>query len=70
MKMEVEMLREYLPFLLPVIVLEIVLAVTALVHILRHDKYRLGNRVLWIILVLVIQIIGPVMYFVWGKEED
>ena len=29
-------LMEYMPFLIPVIILELVLMVTALVHVLRH----------------------------------
>ena len=54
---------EYMPFLIPLAVLEIVLALVALVHVLRHPHYRFGNRPLWILIVVLVQIIGPVVYF-------
>lgn len=63
-------LMEYLPFLIPVILIEFALAITALVHVLKHPNYRFGNRVLWIIIVLCFQIIGPIVYFVFGRGED
>lgn len=63
-------LMEYLPFLIPIIIIELALALTALVHVLRHPVYRFGNRVMWILIVLIIQIIGPIVYFVFGRGED
>lgn len=61
---------EYLPFLIPLLILQLVLAVTALVHVLRHPNYRFGNKAVWIIVVLCISIIGPVVYFVFGRGEE
>ena len=65
-----DILMEYLPFLIPVIIIELALALTALVHVLRHPGYRFGNKVMWILIVLLIQIIGPIAYFVFGRGED
>ncbi len=61
---------EYLPFLIPLIILELTLAVVALVHVIRHPHYRFGNRILWVIIVLFIQIIGPIFYFAFGRGEE
>ncbi|MHB8128548.1 MAG: PLDc N-terminal domain-containing protein [Mobilitalea sp.] len=66
----IEQVREYLPFLLPILLVELVLMLTALIHVLRHDKYRFGNRILWVIVVIAIQIIGPILYFTVGKGEE
>ena len=65
-----ENITQYLPFLIPVFVLQLVLAVTALVHVLRHKTYKHGNRVLWIIIVLVVNIIGPILYFTIGRSDE
>lgn len=65
-----EVLREYWPFLIPLLLLQIALAITALVHVLRHERYRWGSRGLWILLVLFIQVIGPVLYFTTGRSDD
>lgn len=65
-----QFLMENLPLLLPLILLELLLMITALVHVLRHPHYRFGNRVLWVTIVVVIQIIGPVVYFAFGRGDD
>ena len=61
---------EYLPFLIPVIIIELALAIVALIHVLKHPNYRFGNKVLWILVVLFIQIIGPIVYFVFGRGDE
>lgn len=65
-----EVLQEYLPVLLPLVIVELVLMVTALVHVLKHNTYRFGNKVMWAIIVVVIQIFGPVIYFVCGRGDE
>lgn len=64
-----DVLMEYLPVLLPVIIIELALALIALIHVLRHPNYKVGNKGIWIIVVLFIQFIGPIAYFVFGREE-
>ena len=65
-----ELLREYWPFLLPLAIVEIALAITALVHVLKHPQYRFGNKIMWILIVLIVQIIGPIAYFVFGRGDE
>lgn len=61
---------EYLPFLIPLIVVELILLAMSLKHILTHKTYKHGNRIIWVIIVIVgIQIFGPVLYFLLGKED-
>ena len=64
-----EILIQYLPFLAPIILIELGLMITALIHVLRHNDYRFGNRVIWVIVVVCIQIIGPILYFTVGRGE-
>lgn len=65
-----DMLTEYLPFLIPLILIELVLALTAFIHVLRHPHYKFGNKPIWIVVVLFVQIIGPVIYFILGRGEE
>jgi hypothetical protein len=65
-----ENLMQYLPFLIPVLLIQLGLLIAALLHILRHNTYRSGNRVLWLIVVIVVNIIGPILYFVIGKGDE
>ena len=59
-----------LVLLLPVIILEFILAITASIHVIKHPNYRFGNKAIWIIVVLFIQIIGPIFYFIFGRGEE
>ncbi len=59
-----------LPILLPVIILQFMLAIIALIHVLKHPNYRFGNKIMWILVVLFIQIIGPICYFAFGRGEE
>lgn len=58
-----------LPFLIPIILIELSLTVYALVHVLTHKTYKTGTRTLWII-VSFIQIIGPIIYLIYGKSDE
>lgn len=60
----------YLPFLVPIIVIELGLAIAAFIHVLTHKNYRFGNRIFWIVIVLVVEIIGPILYFTVGRGEE
>ena len=63
-------ISEILPFLIPLIVAEFALLGYTLWHILTHKNYKHGNRILWLIVSIVgMQFIGPVLYFILGKEE-
>lgn len=63
-------ITEMLPFLIPLIIVELVLVVVTLRHILTHSTYKRGNRLMWIIITIVgMEFIGPVLYFLLGKED-
>lgn len=68
--MDMTNLKEYLPFLIPLVIAQLALAITALIHVLRHPHYRFGNKVMWIIVVMLIQFIGPALYFTLGRGEE
>ncbi|MDN6968341.1 PLDc_N domain-containing protein [Oenococcus sp. UCMA 17063] len=59
-----------LPFLIPLAIVELVLLISALISILRHRHYRHGNRIIWIVLVLLIQPLGAIAYFLIGRENE
>lgn len=65
-----DILLRTLPLLIPILVLDIALAVAAVRHILRHPNYRFGNKTMWLIIVIALLLFGPVLYFVLGKEEN
>ena len=70
MKEGIDIIIKYFPVFLPLIVIELALALTALVHVVRHPHYRFGNKVVWILVVLLIQFVGPVLYFAMGRGDE
>ena len=65
-----EILIKYWLFLIPLLVAELALGITALIHVLKHPNYRFGNKVMWALIVMCVQIIGPIIYFVFGRGEE
>ena len=62
---------EFLPFLVPLVISELALLAYTLYHILTHKSYKRCNRTLWLIVVIVgMQFIGPILYFLLGKEDS
>ena len=63
-------LKEFLPFIIPLVIVQFVLLGYTIYHILTHDHYKRGNRTIWMIVAIIgMEFIGPILYFVLGKEE-
>ncbi len=63
-------LGQLLPLLIPIVLLELGLLVWALLDIIRRERVKGGNKVIWILVIVLINIIGPIVYFIFGREED
>ena len=66
----VNVLVNYLPLLIPLALIQVGLLVAALIHILKHDHYKTGNRLMWILICVFVNTIGPILYFVIGRGEN
>ena len=47
----------------------LVLFVLALIGSLSADRVRTMPRALWVLVILVIPLLGPIAYFVWGRPR-
>lgn len=61
-------LMEILPFLIPLMIIQFSLWGYSLYHILTHEHYKRGSRIVWL-LVSLLSFVGPIAYFLLGKEE-
>lgn len=62
---------EFLPFFIPIVLLEFALFGYTLYHILTHRRYKHGTRALWLVVSIVLMnFIGPILYFIFGKEDS
>ena len=65
-----ESIIKMLPYLAPIIILNLVLLVISLVDITRREYVAGGNKIIWVLVTLGIQIIGPVIYLIAGRKEE
>lgn len=66
---EYQLILDLLPILLPILALQLGLMISALVHLLRRKRVRRGSVALWVVLIVVVNIIGPALYFLLGRED-
>jgi len=59
----------FIPFILPFIVIGSLLVFIALLDLFRHRKVR-KNLPIWTIIIIFINIIGPILYFVLGRKDS
>ena len=60
---------EMLPFLIPLIIVEVALLVIALVDLVKREYVRGGNKVVWALVIVLVNIIGPIIYLTIGRQE-
>jgi hypothetical protein len=67
---EMGTLIQMLPYMVPLIILEVVLMVVALVDLAKRKHVTGGNKIIWVLVTVGIQIIGPVVYLIAGRKEE
>lgn len=63
-------MADYLPILIPLIILQLVLIVLSVRDILKQEQFKFGSRTLWLLISCFISLIGPILYFAFGKEDQ
>lgn len=62
--------NDLLPLVIPLAVVQFILLGYTIYHILKHDSYKRGTRKMWLIIAIVgMEFIGPILYFVLGKDD-
>ncbi|MGG0655286.1 PLD nuclease N-terminal domain-containing protein [Rummeliibacillus pycnus] len=56
-----------LPIVLPILIVGLILILIALIDLYRHRKVR-ENILLWTIVILFINTVGPILYFTIGRK--
>ena len=64
-----EIIRQYLPLLIPVVLIELGLMVIALVDLIRRSQTH-GPKWVWALVIVLVNFIGPIIYFVAGRKNE
>lgn len=53
----------------PILVLQLILTIVALISCIRQETTN-GPKLLWIVLILFVNLLGPILYFVIGRRQN
>jgi hypothetical protein len=67
---ELKVILGILPFLIPLFILELALLVVAILDVARREHVRGNSKVLWILVIVLVNIIGPIVYLLFGRKEN
>jgi hypothetical protein len=59
---------KYLPLIIPLVVIQLGLMIYCLVDLAKREKTK-GPKWLWAIVVILGELIGPVIYLLFGRDE-
>jgi hypothetical protein len=63
-------LEEILPFLIPLLVLQLTLMAVGLYDLTRPERrVRGGSKLVWGLVIVLGQLLGPLVYFLVGRED-
>lgn len=60
---------QYVPLLIPLFLIQIGLMIAALLNLRKQEVTR-GSKLMWVFIILFVNMIGPIIYFVVGREEE
>ncbi len=62
-------LVKYLPLLIPLLLIQFGLMLFAILDLIKRPRTR-GPKWVWAIVIILVNLIGPILYFVLGREEE
>lgn len=61
---------QFLPLLIPLIVLQLALMGVGLFDLTRPERrVKGGNKLVWGLVIVFVQFFGPLVYFLFGRED-
>ncbi|MBC1988185.1 PLDc_N domain-containing protein [Listeria sp. FSL L7-0478] len=63
------MVKTQLALIIPVFLLYLALLLTAIIDLTRNWNTR-KNPIIWLVVIIFINIFGPIAYFIFGRKED
>lgn len=66
-----EQLQEYLPYLIPVIIIQLIAQALSVIQLIKPEtKVRGGNKLLWGVVIVAFQLLGVLVYHLIGKVQN
>lgn len=66
---ELQELTQYLPLVIPLVIIQLGLVVIALWDLIKRQETR-GPKWIWVLVILFVNFIGPIVYLVVGRQDE
>ena len=63
-------LGQLVALVIPLVLVQLGLVAFALYDLVRRERVRGDNKWVWGIIIVVVNIIGPILYLLLGREEE
>ena len=63
-------LQQMLPLLIPILIIQLGLLTFALVDLFRPTRTTRGPKWVWALVIVFVNLIGPIVYFVAGRKDE
>lgn len=67
--MDLSAIEKYWSVLLPIVIREILLMIIALKDIWYRTQFKFANKIIWVLVIVLIQILGPILYLMIEKDR-
>ncbi len=61
--------KTQIALIIPVFLLYLALLLTAIIDLTKNWNTR-KNPIIWLVVIIVINVFGPIAYFIFGRKED
>jgi hypothetical protein len=55
--------------LLPIAIIQLILIIIALTDLVKSERVN-GPKLMWVFIIVVVNLLGPVAYFIFGRRND
>ena len=61
--------NKILPLLIPILIIQLGLQIYALIDLSRQEQVR-GSKLMWVFIIILGEILGPIIYFIFARQEE
>jgi hypothetical protein len=61
---------QFIALIIPLVLVELGLLGFALYDLVKRKKVKGGNKWVWGIIIVLVNLIGPILYLILGREEE
>ena len=64
------MLTDLLRVIWPLLVLQFIMQIIAIINLIKRNKVRFNNKWIWVLIIILGNILGPIFYFAFRGADD